>query len=314
MTFNVNAGTPGKTTEIYHGSEFTIDCIDCYVTGSFEVTGHLSVKHFRLQDLVLVAVPNNFLAKLELQSVVTASEAPASLNYTKQLFAAPIPDVGIVIPHFLELGATIEYDVGVGASLAGSATINYGLSASLPNTAKLTADMEHPEDSSAVGFDSAVTPIFDVEALSASITLTAFSQPKLVLGIDLDEIGHLDVAFPVKIPELSATLTATLSKSQLSVPSRESLTLILADETGPACPDSSSTSKTGVKLDSTAKVEVDLELDANLGDDNINSKPTWSHALWVGRVFHDEWICADNAAEQRGPTLLQVLPIEHPRP
>lgn len=43
--FSVNVGTPGAKTQIYknQGGTFEIDCVDCYVTGSWNINGHIKV-------------------------------------------------------------------------------------------------------------------------------------------------------------------------------------------------------------------------------------------------------------------------------
>lgn len=48
--FAVNVGTPGQKTNIYSDSKgrFSIDCIDCYISGSWGVQGHLVVCKERL--------------------------------------------------------------------------------------------------------------------------------------------------------------------------------------------------------------------------------------------------------------------------
>ena len=45
VNFPVSLGTPGTKTEIYknEGGTFEIDCIDCYVTGTWNVDGHIQV-------------------------------------------------------------------------------------------------------------------------------------------------------------------------------------------------------------------------------------------------------------------------------
>ena len=179
------------------------------MTGSFEVTGHISVQNFDLQDLALTASPQGFQAELELQATITSTDEPDSLQYTKELFSAPVPGAGIAVTGIFKLGATLSYDVGVSSSFSGSAIVDFGLQASLPNSAQLIADIQNPDASSATGFaGSSLNPIFDITKESASITLAAFSQPKLAFGIELIEIGNLDVALTIKLPEISVTLTA----------------------------------------------------------------------------------------------------------
>lgn len=104
----------------------------------------------------------------------------------------------------------VSYDVGTSATFAGTATADFGLQASLPNGAKVVADINNPEKSSATGWQGAsLTPIFDVTKLSASITLAAYSQPKIAFGVELFKVGNVDVAVTMKLPEISSTLSAS---------------------------------------------------------------------------------------------------------
>lgn len=45
ITFDMKLGKPGVTTNIYTSPEgnFDIDCVECYVTGSWTVHGHIKV-------------------------------------------------------------------------------------------------------------------------------------------------------------------------------------------------------------------------------------------------------------------------------
>jgi len=264
VTFDVSVGHQGQRTNIYTDDKgrLTLDCINCFVAGRFEVTGHLSVDHFNLQDLQLTASPNNFQAELELEATITSSDNPDSLQYTKELFSFPIPDAGIEVEGIFKLGATLSYDVGVSSSFSGSATVDFGIQAGIPNSAQLIVDVQNPDQSSANGFGTSdLTPIFDIKKESASVTLAAFSQPKLAFGVELSEVGNIDVAITIKIPEISVTLSAEY------------------DEAG-ACSQTPGSSQTGVKLDSEVDVEVDLQIDASLGDDEDTAKPSWSKKLW----------------------------------
>ena len=121
VTFDVDVGQSGQKTNIYTDSKgrFSIDCIDCYITGSWQVQGHIKVDGFSLQDLTLEASPSNFLAKLELEATVTASKEPDTLSESKELFSAPIPGAGISVTGIFKLGATVSYEVGTSATFAG---------------------------------------------------------------------------------------------------------------------------------------------------------------------------------------------------
>ena len=215
VTFNVAVGQPGQKTNIYTDNKgrFSIDCIDCYITGNWLVHGHLKVEGFVLQDLTIEASPTDFVAKLELEATVTSSKSPDSLQSSKEIFSAPIPGAGITVTGIFKLGATVSYEVGTSVTFAGTATADIGLRASLPNGARVVADINNPDGSSATGWEgSSLTPILEVTKLSASITLAAYSQPKISFGIELIKVGNVDVAITMKLPEISSTLSASYGR------------------------------------------------------------------------------------------------------
>lgn len=300
VNFPVNVGTPGERNSIVDISKFvnpffppltppcfrrtqlttpanrfTLACTDCYITGSFQFTGHLSVSGFKLQDFVLSGAPQDFAAKLQLETTITAPlGSPDSLQYAKELFSAPIPDAGISVTGIFSLGAVVSYEIGVSTSFAGSASMTFGLSTSLPNTAIVVADVRHPSQSSATGLDGGqVDQNFDLTALSASVTVAAFSQPKLSFGVEITKVGNLGIALGVKMPVISATLTGgyseppfpLLTPNSSNIPTSGKPPLILPDESG-LCSTAIGTSKTGVNLTSEVALEVNLELDAKLGE------------------------------------------------
>ncbi|KAL8929157.1 MAG: hypothetical protein Q9172_000592 [Xanthocarpia lactea] len=248
--FPVNIGTPGERHSIVNLSKFSLACTDCYVTGSFQMTGRLSVSDFKLQDFTLTGSPQDFAAKLELETNITAPlGSPETLQYSKELFSAPIPSAGIAVTGIFSVGAVISYEVGVSTSFSGSASMTFGVAASLPNTAAVVADFRHPDQSSATGFDGGkFDPSFDINALSADVTVAAFAQPKLSFGIDILKVGHLEIALGVKSPVVSATLTGGYNESGL-------------------CSSEAGASKTGVELASEVAVDINLALEASLGSE-----------------------------------------------
>ena len=202
-------------------SRFSLACTDCYITGSFQAIGRLSVSGFKLQDFTLAASPQDFVAKLQLDTTITAPlGSPDSLQKTIELFKAPIPNAGIVVPRIFSLGAIVSYEVGVSTSFSGTASMTFGLTASMPNTAAVVADIRHPSQSAATGFNGSVfDPNFDLKALTASVTVAAFAQPKLSFEVDITKVGHLGIAVGVKSPVISATLTGGYSMSHPLFPS-----------------------------------------------------------------------------------------------
>ena len=161
----------------------------------------------------MTATPQDFQAELELEVNITASESPKFLQYNKQLFSFPIPDAGVSIPGIFTLGATVSYSVGGTASFQATASADFGLSAALPNSAQLVADIKNPDSSSATGFSGGnLTPIFNVNEMSTAVTLGAYSLPMISFGVSLTKIGNASVDVSVKLPEVDVTLKAEYGK------------------------------------------------------------------------------------------------------
>ncbi|KAL2038816.1 hypothetical protein N7G274_008574 [Stereocaulon virgatum] len=159
------------------------------------------------------------------------------------------------------MGATVSYNVIGTATVSGSGTVDFGLKASLPDSAKLTADTVNKDASSATGFSGgSLDPIFDITKGSASLTLTATSQPKISFGIKAIGIENFDVEVAVKLPEISATLTAAY------------------DEAG-VCSHDTGASKTGVNLSSKVDFAVDLQINDQIG--KSGGPPAWSKELFA---------------------------------
>ena len=94
--------------------------------------------------------------------------------------------------------------------------MSFGITASMPNTAAVTADVLNPGQSSATGFEGGVfDPFFNLNELSASLTMAAFAQPKLSFEVSITRVGKLGIALGVKGPVISASLTAGNSKSSM---------------------------------------------------------------------------------------------------
>ncbi|KAL8649240.1 MAG: hypothetical protein Q9210_004516 [Variospora velana] len=229
------------------------------VAGSFQVTGHLSVKDFSLQQLTLAGSPQGFAAKMDIATKITAPYSPDQLAYSKELFSAPIPEAGISVTGIFSLGAVVSYEVGVSTTFSGSASMSFGLTASLPDTAVVIADSLDRSASTATGFEGAVfDPHFNLTALSAGVTLAAFSQAKLTFGVDITKVGKLEVGVALKLPAVEAIVKGAYDEAGLCSPG---------------------TSKTGAQINTNVFVAVDLTADAELGEDE-DSTPTLALRLF----------------------------------
>ena len=154
---------------------------------------------------------------LKMESTIAAEKDPEVLNPDPiELFTAPIPGAGIAVKGIFSIGLTVAYDVGTSATISGTATVDFGLEATLPDGAMITADISNPGQSSATGWvGSSLDPIFEVTKLEADITLAAYSQPKVEFGITLDNVGDVAIVVGVKLPEISSTLSAVYGESPL---------------------------------------------------------------------------------------------------
>lgn len=166
------------------------------------------VEKFKIKDFVIESSPQDVKAELELEATVTASKELFSIDESKELFAFGIPDAGIAVKNIFKLGATLSYSVGVSSTFNGEGVVDFGLAATLPNSAKVTAHTKG-DGNTAVGFDGgSFEPLFDVKSLSASIDLVAYSKAKILFGIEVTKIGKLDVAVTLQVPKVTTTLTA----------------------------------------------------------------------------------------------------------
>lgn len=159
--------------------------------------------------MVIDASPQKVAAKLGLEATISGSKEILSIDQSKELFSFGVPDAGIAVTGIFHLGAVLSYEVGVSSTFSGEGVVDFGLTAGLPDTAKITADVSNKDKSSAVGFDGgSVDPSFNIKSLSASVDLVAYSKAKISFGIDVVKVGKLDVAVTLQVPKITTTLTA----------------------------------------------------------------------------------------------------------
>lgn len=197
----------------YSGND-KVDCLNCFVSGTFQLTGHVAVKGGKLTALNLVALPQNVAATLQMRATLSTKKKIDQLSVKYPVLAVPIPGAGIVVGGIFKLGATVSYDLGITSSFKGTAEFDFGLRASLPGTAKVVADAVNPQNSGATGFEGySSQPNFGVHSLSEVASVSANTVPKLAFGIDVVNVGHVEVAVSMNLPEIAAKLTGEYSES-----------------------------------------------------------------------------------------------------
>ncbi|KAL8897321.1 MAG: hypothetical protein Q9207_007269 [Kuettlingeria erythrocarpa] len=283
ITFPVNVGTPGVSSEIINTKLFKLSCIQCYVAGSFQLTGHLSVADFTLQELTLSGSPQGFKTTMDLSTQITglALYSPSSLQFTKELLSVPIPQAGFSVTGIFSIGAVASYGLGVSTTFKGSTSMTFGVSASLPDTATVTAGYRSGNSSAgtATGFEGAVfDPNFNLTALAGGVTLAAYTEAKLSFGVDITKFGRVEVEFALQAPKLEQSVWGAYSMSSFKsspVPTahaRSQHTNPQPDESG-LCSTGPGASKTGAQLTTDLAAQVNLNLVAKKGSDTSPTLP-----------------------------------------
>lgn len=124
--------------------------------------------------------------------------------------------MGFTLPKFIDLGPSLVYSVGVNLSFSGSTTVDFGVNTTVPDSAQILVDYSNRGASKATGFgESKMVPSYNINNESVSVTLSAFSQPAIDFGVNLYELGNLDVNVAIMLPEVSTTVGAKYGKHAL---------------------------------------------------------------------------------------------------
>ena len=114
----------------------------------------------------------------------------------------------------MSVGAFLTYSVAGDCTFSGEASASFGVDASLPDGAVVTADYSDHGASSASGFDAVqLTPMFRLDNASASVTLGAISKPEITFGFKMTHIETVDIGVGFNLPEVNVTLTAVSGMS-----------------------------------------------------------------------------------------------------
>ena len=215
-------GKKGLRTRLFHDrvkvtvgahsvDRFTLDCISCYTTGSFAVTGTLAVKDYAMTDFAMTVLPHDVTATFELEATLALSDKPDLLNkWKKETWQMAVPDAGISVGTWLNVGATVHNEVGCGITFKGSATVTFGVAFSVPNHARATLDACDLNASRATGWggEESIKPMADIRHASGSVVFEVFDRPKLVFGVEVRDVEKFDLSLQLKLPQFTQSLEA----------------------------------------------------------------------------------------------------------
>ena len=84
-----------------------IDCLDCFVSGTFQLTGHVAVKGGKLIALNLVVLLQDVAATLQMRATLSTKKDLDQLSAKYPVLAVPVPGAGIAVRAIFKLGATV---------------------------------------------------------------------------------------------------------------------------------------------------------------------------------------------------------------
>ncbi|KMU87975.1 hypothetical protein CIHG_05742 [Coccidioides immitis H538.4] len=235
----INIFKPNTEVTLYKGpgspAEIELSCQNCYVQGTFLTTGTLKVENYLTTELKLEIEPKDFstAAEFELDLVNVKKE----IKYSQTIFEKVIPFTGIEIPGILSIGAKVGLLIHGDVKFTGSATVNFGCTAKLPNGGKMTLVLIGDGKSGVVGLDK-IEAKSDVTFNNGYIDLDTTTVPESKITWGFEILGGAGIEAGVKfgIP-IDLNLTAGLKE-------------------GGWCPDSNV--KTGVTLAAGASLQLDL--------------------------------------------------------
>ncbi|KAL6719404.1 hypothetical protein ACLMJK_003643 [Lecanora helva] len=273
-TFDLSRGTPGKKIPIWNDTmkltvdgtnldKFILSCVDCYTAGTFSFSLRIRVHHFFLEEFFIGGYPKGLVAKFVLGVDFAISKKAKLVNQLKkQIFSFAVPDLGATLGEFGEFGVMVNYSVGLDVSFSGSGTIDFGVEASVPDSAEFGVHYRPSFEGFALGWEDVnVDPIFDVKNLTATMTVGPFSTIELKFGLKLKEVGDISVGIPLTLPSLTFTPSFKY------------------DESG-ACSHDEGASKTGINFLTQIGMQVDARAGAQLKHIPKKWNPSTKINIW----------------------------------
>lgn len=187
-TLNIPVGIPFPFSQVRIGSgnlKFTYDCEGCGTTGDFALDLHISTTLGIPNDVSLSLSPRgvgiDFTPSIGLQAYLARAKERYPLG-------KPIPIGGFNIPGILHVGPEMVLDWGWKAQITGDASIEFGGTVSLPDSADLSVDLLNPSISA-----SDWTPQFSARPFSIDTKLEGLFQVSVDANfqVGIDALGKI---------------------------------------------------------------------------------------------------------------------------
>ena len=170
-----------------------LDCHDCGTTGDIVFSGHVEASLFSgITVLQLSATPHNVAANLNLTLELDGElnmEQTEPYQVNEKILTIPLPGAGFTIPDLITFGPNAQVSAGFALdSLEAGASIEFGVHASIPNTAVAVVDLHSKQTVDIHGWEPVITtqPLevhAEIEAqvelyteLSIAVNLLLFSK------------------------------------------------------------------------------------------------------------------------------------------
>lgn len=157
---------------------------------------------------------------MSLEVTIDKPRGVEMLSNEKTIGDVPVPGAGFVIKDVMSVGLRVQFAAGFTTKLRSGITFRAGLEASLPWTSKLVLDALDFGKNAAIGFEGfKVYPILDVKSVSRTAEVALAARPKLVFGIDINNVAKFEISAIVNLPELKGTCTIKYSTYSCGYPS-----------------------------------------------------------------------------------------------
>jgi hypothetical protein len=202
MATNLN-GNIGQSSGTFGKNDYSIsvDCTHCGSSGSLVLSGSISVDLTSVKSILLSMRPKDISGFLNINTKASGYTS-LSISYAPTLATAPIPGLGWSIPDVFTIGLVWKLAGGAGiSSFNGTIDIDYGITASLSNSAIAQVDLVNDANTQFSGWQPKATHDFNVDG-SFAFKADVFLNQNFGLYATLFDSGFV-AAFYFKSPDIT---------------------------------------------------------------------------------------------------------------